>query len=125
MLNLYSELINNFLLNSLLDELPELWLERMDLGAKKRLVKGYYNAGVVSIDMSVFNNDRFYDNIIRKDFRSCCEDLYKYLGSILTNALRALFLGFNDSIPHYKIVINFEAAEDDQIEAVKFQSNVF
>ncbi len=125
MLNLHSDLINNLLLNSLLDGLPEIWLDKLDISMKKDLISGFYNAGVLSINLSAFNRNNFYDRTIKGNFEQYANQLCEDMSPILLNSLRSLFIGFNENLTEYKIILNFEGRSTDDVPAVQHMLNVF
>lgn len=125
MLNLYRQLISNNLNNTIFEELSEEWLERLSSDARNELINGFYNAGILTIDMSNFNRNDFYDKIMKHKFPLYCENLYTHLAPIIQRSLRRMFLGFNDNLTEYKVVLFMEGREDDQLEAVKYSITVF
>jgi len=125
MLNLYRQIISNTLNNTIFEELPEEWLERLSPGIRNELISGFYNAGILTINMSDFNRNEFYDKSAKQDFEQYCESLFVYLAPVIQRCLRRMFLGFNDNLTEYKVVLFMEGREDDHIEAVKYTIDVF
>lgn len=125
MLNFHTEIINNTLYNTLIDSLPENWFNRLLPFSKGELISGYYNAGVLSIRMYRFNEHGFYENEIKNNFKVMCDDLFIAIKDAVSSQLRRMFLGFNPSLEHYKIVIIFEGADKDNIEAQKYDLSIF
>ena len=125
MLNLYRQLISNNLNNTIFEELSEEWLERLSPEVKGELINGFYNAGILTINMSDFNRNDFYDKVIKPKFPLYCENLYMHLTPILQRCLRRMFLGFNPNLTEYKVVLFMEGREDDGLEAIKYSITVF
>lgn len=125
MLNLYRQLISNNLNNTIFEELSEEWLERVSADVRSELISGFYNAGILTINMSDFNKNEFYDKVIRHKFRLYCENLYMHLAPIIQRCMRRMFLGFNENLHEYKIVLFMEGREEDQLEAVKYTIPIF
>ncbi|WP_207423401.1 hypothetical protein [Desertivirga brevis] len=125
MLNLYRQIISNTLNNTIFEELPEEWIERLSPGIRNELISGFYNAGILTINMSDFNRDDFYDKEAKQKFDYYCENLYLYLAPIIQRCLRRMFLGFNDNLTEYKVVLFMEGREEDHLEAVKYSIEVF
>ncbi len=125
MLNLYRLLISNNLNNTILEELSEEWLERLSPEVRNELINGFYNAGILTIDMSGFNKNEFYDKVLKHKFHLYCENLHIHLAPIIQRCLRRMFLGFNDDLKEYKVVLFMEGREDDRLEAVKYTIPVF
>lgn len=125
MLNLYRQLISNNLNNTIVEELSQEWLQRLSVDVRNELINGFYNAGILTINMSDFNRNDFYDEEIKKNFRFYCEDLYRHLAPIIEKCLRRMFLGFNDSLQEYSVVLFMEGREEDQLEAVKYTIKIF
>jgi hypothetical protein len=125
MLNLYRQLIGNNLNNTIFEELSEQWLERLSSRNTTELIHGFYNAGILTVNMSDFNRNDFYEKDIKKRFDYYCENLYINLKPILQKCLRRMFLGFNESLKEYKVVLFMEGREEDMIEAVKYTIEIF
>jgi hypothetical protein len=125
MLNLYRQLISINLNNTIFEELSEEWLNRLSTEARTELISGFFNAGILTINMSDFNRNDFYDNELKKDFPRYCELLCVLLTPILKRCFRRMFLGFNDNLKEYKVVLFMEGREDDHLEAVKFNIDIF
>ncbi len=125
MLNLYRQLISNNLNNTIFEELSEEWIERLSPGARSEIVNGFFNAGILTINMADFNRDDFYDKTIKNEFADYCEALYKELQPIVQKCLRRMFLGFNDNLVEYKVVLFMEGREDDHLDAVKYNIHIF
>jgi hypothetical protein len=125
MLNLYRQIISNTLNNTIFEELPEEWIERLSPGIRNELVSGFYNAGILTINMSDFNRNDFYDKVAKSKFDHYCENLYLYIAPVIQRCLRRMFLGFNDNLTEYKVVLFMEGREDDHLEAVKYTIDVF
>ncbi|WP_207534035.1 hypothetical protein [Desertivirga arenae] len=125
MLNLYRQIISNTLNNTIFEELPEEWIERLSPGIRNELISGFYNAGILTINMSDFNREDFYDREAKQNFEHYCENLYLYLAPIIQRCLRRMFLGFNDNLTEYKVVLFMEGREEDHMEAVKYSIEVF
>lgn len=125
MLNLYRQLISNNLNNTIFEELSEEWLDRLSPEAKSELVNGFYNAGVLTINLSDFNRNGFYNKTIKYKFPHYCENLYIQVGPIIQRCLRRMFLGFNANLKEYKVVLFMEGYEEDQLEPVKFNLDIF
>ncbi|HEY0056688.1 MAG TPA: hypothetical protein VGB63_15140 [Pedobacter sp.] len=125
MLNLYRQLISINLNNTIFEELSEEWLNRLSTEARGELISGFFNAGILTIDMSNFNRNDFYDTELKKDFPHYCEVLSVLLAPILKRCFRRMFLGFNDNLTEYKVVLFMEGREDDHLEAVKYNIDIF
>ncbi len=125
MLNLYRQLISNNLNNTIFEELSEEWLERLSADVRNEFINGFYNAGILTVNMSDFNRNDFYEKVIRNKFPLYCENLYMHLAPIIQRCLRRMFLGFNDNLTEYKIVLFMEGREEDQLEAVKYTITIF
>ncbi len=125
MLNLYRQIISNTLNNTIFEELPEEWVERLSPGTRNEIVSGFFNAGILTINMSDFNRNDFYDKAIKIKFEYYCENLYILLSPIIQRCLRRMFLGFNDNLTEYKVVLFMEGKEDDHLEACKFTIDIF
>ena len=125
MLNYHQNIINNYLNNAICEELDKDWLKRLLPESKSSLVQGYYNAGILVIKLSEFNNDSYYDTVIKEDFSKACEQLYAQLKPILEVCLRRMFKNFNENLKNYDVVLFMEGAEDDEIPPVKFNFHVF
>lgn len=125
MLNLYRQLISINLNNTIFEELSEEWLNRLSTEARSELISGFFNAGILTIDMSNFNRNDFYDTELKKDFPHYCEVLSVLLTPILKRCFRRMFLGFNDNLTEYKVVLFMEGREDDHLEAVKYNIDIF
>ncbi|WP_207425536.1 hypothetical protein [Pedobacter sp. SYSU D00535] len=125
MLNLYRQLISNNLNNTIFEELSEEWIERLSPGISGELVNGFFNAGILTVNMSDFNRDDFYDKEIKNKFEYYCERLYLELAPIIEKCLRRMFLGFNDNLSEYKVVLFMEGREEDHLEAVKYNIHIF
>lgn len=125
MLNLYRQLISINLNNTVFEELSEEWLERLSPEARSELISGFFNAGILTIDMSNFNRNDFYDKVLKKDFKQHCEVLCAQLSPILKRCFRRMFLGFNDNLTEYRIILFMEGREEDQLESVKFNIEIF
>lgn len=125
MLNLYRHLITINLNNTIFEELSEEWLNHLSSEVRGELVSGFFNAGILTINMSDFNRNDFYDNVLKKDFERHCEVLSLLLTPILKRCFRRMFLGFNDNLIEYKVVLFMEGREDDHLEAVKYNIDIF
>lgn len=125
MLNLYRQLISINLNNTIFEELSEEWLDRLSSDARGELISGFFNAGILTINMSDFNRNDFYDNILKKNFPYYCEVLSTLLTPILIKCFRRMFLGFNDNLTEYKVVLFMEGREDDHLEAIKYNIEIF
>lgn len=125
MLNLYRQLISINLNNTVFEELSEEWLDRLSSDARGELISGFFNAGILTINMSDFNRNDFYDKALKKDFKQYCELLCVHLTPILKRCFRRMFLGFNDNLTEYKIVLFMEGREEDNLDAVKFNIDIF
>ena len=125
MLNLYRQLITINLNNTIFEELSEEWLNHLSSEVRGELVSGFFNAGILTINMSDFNRNDFYDNVLKKDFERHCEVLSLLLTPILKRCFRRMFLGFNDNLIEYKVVLFMEGREDDHLEAVKYNIDIF
>jgi len=125
MLNLYRQIISNNLNNTIFEELPEEWLERISPDVKTELIHGFYNAGILTINLADFNRNNFYKHTIRPQFQHYCESLYLQLAPILQRCLRRMFLGFNENLAEYKVVLFMEGDDEDQLEPVKFNIDIF
>jgi|GEM_PF-724122 len=125
MLNLYRQLISINLNNTVFEELSEEWLDRLSSDARGELISGFFNAGILTINMSDFNRNGFYDKVLKKDFKQYCEVLCALLNPILKRCFRRMFLGFNDNLTEYKVVLFMEGREEDHLEAMKFTIEIF
>jgi hypothetical protein len=125
MLNLYRQLITINLNNTIFEELSEEWLDRLSSEVRGELISGFFNAGILTINMSDFNRNDFYDNVLKKDFAHYCEVLCLQLAPILKRCFRRMFLGFNANLKEYKVVLFMEGREDDHLEAVKYTIEIF
>jgi len=125
MLNLYRQIISNNLNNTIFEELPEEWLEKVSPEIKSELIHGFYNAGILTINLADFNRNGFYQKTVRPQFQHYCESLYLQLGPIIQRCLRRMFLGFNENLSEYKVVLFMEGHEEDQFEPVKFNIDIF
>lgn len=125
MLNLYRQIISNNLNNTIFEELSEEWLEKLSPGARTELIHGFYNAGILTINLADFNRNGFYRNTIKPQFHHYCENLYLQLSPIIQRCLRRMFLGFNENLTEYKVVLFMEGDEEDQVEPVKFTIDIF
>lgn len=125
MLNLYRQLITTNLNNTVFEELSEEWLDRLSADARGELISGFFNAGILTINMSDFNRNGFYDKVLKKDFKQHCEVLCTLLNPILKRCFRRMFLGFNDNLTEYKIILFMEGREEDHLEALKFSIEIF
>lgn len=125
MLNLYRQIISNNLNNTIFEELSEEWLERISLDVKTELVHGFYNAGILTVNLADFNRNNFYQQVIRHQFRHYCESLYHQLAPIIQRCLRRMFLGFNENLAEYKVVLFMEGDDEDQLEPLKFNIDIF
>lgn len=124
MLNLHAPIINNTLNNTIYEELPEEWLNRLSPNATGAIVNGYYNAGILTLNMSDFNDNGFYDEVIKNNFGQYCEDLYLQLKPIIQKCLRRMFLGFSSYLSEYELILFMEGREGDDLEPVKFSIKV-
>ena len=125
MLNLYRQLISNNLNNTIFEELSEEWIERLSPGVRSEIVNGFFNAGILTINMADFNRNDFYDKNIKNKFEEYCQQLYQELAPIVQRCMRRMFLGFNDNLIEYKVVLFMEGREEDHLEAVKYNIPIF
>ncbi|WP_040299093.1 hypothetical protein [Arcticibacter svalbardensis] len=125
MLNLYRQLISTNLNNTIFEELSEEWLDRISPEVRSVIISGFYNAGILTINLSDFNKNEFYTKTIRHKFPHYCENLYIQIGPIIQRCLRRMFLGFNPNLLEYKVVLFMEGNDDDHLEPVKFHLEIF
>jgi len=125
MLNLYRQLISNTLNNTIFEELSEEWIERLSPEVRNEIVSGFFNAGILTINMADFNRNDFYDRVIKNKFGQYCESLCTQLTPIIQKCLRRMFLGFNDNLTEYKVVLFMEGKEEDHLDAVKYTIDIF
>ncbi len=118
MLNLHQHIINNYLYNEIREELDDRWLKHLLPESRTSLIQGYYNAGIIVVNLSDFNIDNYYDIVIKKDFEKYCGDLYSHLKPILEITLKRMFEGFNSSLTKYDIVLFMEGAAEDELVPV-------
>ena len=119
MLNLHSPIINNNLNNTIYEELSTEWLNLISPEARGGLITGYYNAGILTINLSDFNNGAFYDTVIKKSYEEYCKKLFDELMPIIQKCLRRMFQGFNAYLINYDIVLFMERRDRDGLEPVK------
>ena len=120
MLDLHSHIINNNLNNTIFEELSDEWMSRLSPEARGGIITGYYNAGILTINLSDFNNDSFYDEVIKKSYEEYCNKLYKELKPIIQKCLRRMFQGFNAYLINYDVVLFMEGKDSDGFEPRKF-----
>lgn len=125
MLNLHQQIINNYLNNTILEELDKEWVNRILPESRHSLIQGYYNAGILVMNMSDFNNNNFYDNTINKSFSEYCELLYKKLRPIIEVTMRRMFKGFNQNLQTYEVVLFMEGGEESEHTPVKYHIKIF
>jgi|SRR5690606_27783592 len=124
MLNLHAAIINNNLNNTICEELSSEWTSRLLPETGNSIVAGYYNAGILTINMSDFNKDDFYTKTIKSNYSFYCEQLYLELKPIIQKCLRRMFQGFNSYLNSYEVVLFMEGADGDSFEPVKYTIKV-
>ena len=124
MLNLHSPIINNNLNNTIYEELSPEWINRISPEARGGLLTGYYNAGILTINLADFNNGSFYNEVIRKNYEKYCELLFEELKPIIQKCLRRMFQGFNAYLTSYDIVLFMEGRDEDGFSPVKYSINI-
>lgn len=124
MLNLHSPIINNNLNNTIYEELSTEWLNRISPEARGGIITGYYNAGILTINLSDFNNGAFYDTVIKKSYEEYCKKLFDELMPIIQKCLRRMFQGFNAYLINYDIVLFMEGRDGDGLEPVKYSIKI-
>lgn len=124
MLNLHAAIITNNLNNTICEELSPEWLSRLSPEAGCSFIAGYYNAGILTINMADFNKDAFYSEKIRPSFEYYCKQLSRELEPIIRKCLRRMFMGFNNYLTEYNVVLFLEGADGDGLEPVKYTIKV-
>ena len=124
MLNLHAAIITNNLNNTICEELSEKWLSRLSPEANGAIAAGYYNAGILTINMSDFNKNSFYDEKIKPAFEYYCRELCEELRPIIQKCLRRMFMGFTSYLTEYEVVLFLEGADGDGLEPIKYTIKV-
>lgn len=124
MLNLHAAIITNNLNNTVCEELSQEWLSHLLPEAGCSFIAGYYNAGILTINMADFNKDSFYDEKIKPDFEYYCKKFSQELEPIIKKCLRRMFMGFNSYLTQYEVVLFLEGADGDGLEPVKYTIKV-
>lgn len=125
MLNLHQNIINNYLNNTIYEELDTNWAKRLLPESRNSFIHGFYNAGILVISLAEFNNESYYDIVIKNDFSKICEQLYVQLRPILEITLRRMFKNFNENLRNYDVVLFMEGAAEDEITPVKYNIHIF
>ncbi len=125
MLNLYGHLISNNLNNTVFEEIPDDWKDRLSPGKERQLITGFYNAGVLRVNLNSFNKGGFYDQVIKKELPLFADALYGSLAPIIQTSMRRMFYGFNTSLQEYKVVLIIEAPEEEHTDPFKYNITIF
>ena len=120
MLNLHAAIITNTLNNTICEELSAEWISRLSPEANRAIVAGYYNAGILNINMSDFNIMIFIKTLRAFIYLENCFELKP----IIQKCLRRMFMGFNNYLTEYEVVLFMEGADGDGIEPVKYTIKV-
>ncbi len=124
MLNLHSPIINNTLNNTIYEELSEEWRSRLLPEARNSIINGYYNAGILTVNIADFNIESFYDELVKKDYENYCQQLYGELKPIIQRCLRRMFSGFNSYLMEYEIVLFMEGRDGDGFDPIKYSIKI-